>query len=154
MKQAVIALVREVLSMARLLVRKLIGLGPCVVLGVLVVSYAQGQAGNEGKTKVTGAELKEWASKDAVYAGINHGNGCAWMVVAFRDGTREQYWNCPVVGSGIFKGTGRVVGDKLCTKYDKIAAGHEQCWELYRVGRNHFEGWRDGRFQLDYYKLK
>lgn len=131
-------------------------IGLLLAAGVCVASQVEGQQSLPSKVKLTAAELHQWVSQDGgVTAGINHANGCAWIVVGSKGGYREQYWNCPSpFGADTSTGSSRVVGDQLCSKFDKIGNGEERCWDVYRVGENRYEGWRDGKFQLDYYKLK
>ena len=137
--------------------RGLIVLG-LAAIAMLTASQVGGQQPGKGqKVKVLGAALLEWRSKDAVYAGINHFNGCAFLTVTTKGGYQEQSWNCPSPGpwgTDTTKGSSRVVGDQVCNKYEKVANGEERCWDVYRVGDIKYQYWRDGTHQLDVYKLK
>jgi hypothetical protein len=115
------------------------------VVAMLAASQVAGQPSKDQKLKVSVSELQEWRSKDAVYAGINQLDGCAFLVVVSKAGYAEQSWNCPTLGQGDAIGTHRVLGDQLCTKYEKIASGVERCWEVYRVGRGERRQGRERR---------
>jgi hypothetical protein len=134
---------REVTAMIRSDIRKVVALGLCAVLGLFFATVAQGQESKKDKVKLTGAELQQRASKYFVIAGYNQQNRCSWMIVNYGDGTtRKQYWECgPNLGSGISKGTFRVVEDKECSIWEEISFGHERCYEHYEIGENKYEVW-------------
>lgn len=105
-------------------------------------------AGQERK-KLSGAELQEELGRYHVNAGTNP-NGCAFMVVNFSPARREQYFDC-FNQSGTAKGSARVDGDKLCTKWDYR---DEQCNEVFRIGEHQYETiGLEGRV-IRYYRLK
>jgi hypothetical protein len=134
--------------------RGLLVLGFTVVV-LLTASQIDGQQQPQGqRVKLTVSELNDWRSKDAVYAGINQLDGCAFLVVVSKAGYAEQSWNCPTLGLGDATGTFRVLGDQLCTKYEKHANGQERCWDVYRVGGIKYEYWLEGKHHNDIYKLK
>lgn len=120
----------------------------------IVQASVQGQQSKKDKVRLTGTALQKMHSEYYATAGLNPTNGCVWMVVNFGGGAKEQFWHCRAWGSGSSKGTAQVVGDQLCNKWEKINSGQEQCWEIYRIDETKYEAWRDGKFQMSYYRLK
>lgn len=92
----------------------------------------------QDRVKVPGAELQEWLSRYWVLAGTNDGNGCAFFVVSHSADNREQHYHCPNSGAGTGKGTARVDGDRLCSRWS-YSNMVESCNEIYRVGENRYE---------------
>jgi hypothetical protein len=85
--------------------------------------------------KLVGAELEAMIQGYVVTAGFNPANGCVFMAVNHSPSRREQYADC-VQQAGLSKGSARIDGDRLCTKYEYR---DERCTEVYRVGDNRFE---------------
>ena len=120
-----------------------------ISVSVLFIGCASTSMQSQNKVKITGGELEQWLSSYHSYAGTNEENGCVFIVVSHSADRRIQYYDCPF-GAGIGKGTARVDGDKMCTKWD-YGAMLERCSEVYRLGEDRYEQ-NDGA--IKYYKLK
>jgi hypothetical protein len=94
---------------------------------------------SQEKVKVSGAELEQWLSKYWVYAGTNDDYGCVFLIVSHSATKRDQYFDCPhaFFGSGTDKGTARVDGSRLCTKWN--TRPDEVCHEVYRIGEKRYQ---------------
>lgn len=111
-------------------------LGFCVAGASLVAPAAWGQQSTKEPVQVTGAELQAWLSKGFVIAGENHANGCVFIVLG-EASQRTQFYSCPTGNTDTVKGTSRVDGNMLCSKWPYAA--EEQCREWYRIGENKYE---------------
>jgi len=126
-----------------------------VFVGLTAVLVTMAVEGQE-KQKVSGVELQGWFRTGHVVAGINEGNGCAFIVVNQSLDVRRQYYDCPLGGFGAAtaKGTARIDGDRLCSTWDYSVG--EICAEVYRIGENRYEtrGGPAGQDLVWYYKLR
>ncbi len=105
------------------------------------------------KVKLTRVELAERASKYEVIAGQSHDSKVSWMVVAYGDRTRDLYWNDGLT-SGTDNGTQRIVGDQWCIIWKNIFLGEERCYDIYRIGPDRYESWRNGEVSDRYIRIR
>lgn len=75
------------------------------------------------------------------------------MVVAYANSTRDLYWN-DGVEFGTDSGTHRVVGDQSCVTWKNTFGGEERCYDVYRIGVDKYQSWRNGKLEYTYYKLR
>ncbi len=122
-----------------------------VVLILLIVVSGVGAAAD--RIKLTGAELAEQYSKYEVIAGLSYDSKVSWMIVAYSDGTRDMYWNDGIT-SAIDSGTYRIVGNQWCVVWTNIFRGEERCYDIYRIGPDKYESWRNGEFSDQYIKIR
>ena len=116
---------------------KVIVLGLCVAGASLVAPAVWAQQSTKEPVQVSGAELQAWLSNGFVFAGEDHTNGSVFMVVG-EASQRTLLFSHPRDGTQIVKGTQRVDGNVLCTKW--AFAARETCREWYRIGENKYEG--------------
>ena len=120
-----------------------------LLLSTLAMGCASTSMQAVEKVKVAGAELEQWLSTYHSYAGTDDKSNCVFIVINHSADRRVQYYDCPTL-SGIGKGTARVVGDKMCTKWD-YGTMMEKCSEVYRIGENRYE---KNNGMVKFYKLK
>jgi hypothetical protein len=128
--------------------RKLI-LG-CVALVVVMPFAAQAQ---QRPTQVPAAQLSEWLSNGATFAGVNAGNGCVFLITG-PAGERTQFYSCPNGTSETAKGVQVVEDNMLCGTWSY--APLKQCREWHHVGEAKFELKEKGQSRTTHtiYRLK
>ena len=102
--------------------------------------------------RVPGAELREWLSDDAAYAGLNHANGCVFLITGSAR-HRIQYFMCPDGWSRSVTGSVRFEGDMHCATYPDLKEPTD-CREWHQVGENKFLLRTRGVFSHTVYKLR
>jgi len=123
-----------------------------IVLGVAVVVsavFSMSAAYAQSRVKVSGEELRQWFSTYSAIAGYNAELGCVFIVVNHSLSRRDQYFDCSSVTSAVWKGSARIVGDELCTRWDSDP--QERCTLVHRVAAGKYE-MREGA--IEFYKLK
>jgi len=123
------------------------------LLALLLTIATTVEAGE--KVKLTGAQLAERISGYEVLAGVAKGPGLGfyYMVVAFQDGNRDLYWN-DGLKTGTDTGTHRYVGDQICVTWKTSFEGQERCYDVFNVGDDKYESYRDGKLEFSYHKIK
>jgi class 3 adenylate cyclase len=127
-------------------------LGPMSVKGLSAPIEVYEVTG--ARVKLTGAELRRFATTYAVYAGVNHENDCAFMLAVYPGGARELFWTCAFRSGASGPGTAHVTWDEVCTQYKWLYAGEPNCWQYYRIGPDKYESWREGKHVATFTKLK
>jgi hypothetical protein len=84
--------------------------------------------------QVSGAQLKDILAKETPWAGVNHVNGCVFLITG-PAAARAQHFSCPDGTSDTVKGTSVVEGDMMCVTWPYAA---KRCAEWYQVGDNTF----------------
>ena len=105
------------------------------------------------KLKLTGAELTAITSRYRVSAGISHATNANWMIVGYANGTLDLYWN-DGIRFDTDNGTHRVQGNQSCVTWKKSDGGEERCYDVYRIGDNNYESWRNGKLEHTSYKIR
>lgn len=124
-----------------------------LMASLLLTMACSAEAGE--KIRLTGVDLSNRISGYEVLAGAYEGAGLGFhfMVVAYRNGTRELYWN-DGTKSGTDKGTHRVVGDQICVTWEAGFGGRERCHDVYKIGDNQYESYWNDRLEFTYYKIR
>ena len=124
-----------------------------IVLALLLSFAVSAEA--DSKIKLTGNDLSERITGYEVLAGISKepGLGFNFMMVAFQNGTRELYWN-DGIKSGTDTGRHKFVGDQACVTWNTSFEGKERCYDVYKIGDDKYESWRNGKMAVSYYKIR
>jgi hypothetical protein len=139
--------------MKRSLIRWAIALALCASGAALTQAHSE-SPGLDARIKLTGAELRRFATTYAVYAGVNHENDCAFMLAVYPGGARELFWTCAFRSGASGPGTAHVTWDEVCTQYKWLYAGEPNCWQYYRIAPDKYEAWRESKHVATFTKLK
>ena len=128
----------------------------CHKMFILILFLTIAIAANaEEKIKLTGTLLADRITGYEVLAGVykKPGLGFNFMVTAYKNGTRELYWN-DGIKSGTDKGTHRFVDDQTCVTWENSFEGQERCYDVYKIGENKYESYWNNELEYTYYKIR
>jgi len=127
--------------MRRSSIQRAMVLGLCVIGVSLITATAWTQQGEKNAGQVSSGKLKEWVSRGFAYAGVSHEWGCVF-INAGPASDRRQFSYCANGDSNTYKGSQRVEGDMICSKWPW--AQGEGCVEWFQVGENKYQQRKKG----------
>jgi len=122
--------------MRRSSIHKAIVLGLCTAGALLVSPAAWAQQGDKDAVQVPPGKLQEWVSRGFSYAGVSHQYGCTFLNTGPAS-DRRQFSYCANGDSNTYKGSQRVEGDMICSKWPWSVG--EQCVVWFQIGENKYQ---------------
>lgn len=119
------------------------------VLASAPLAYGQQAAST---AQLSSAQLKEILAKETPWAGLNHVNGCVFLITG-PAAERIQTYRCPDGSSETVKGVSAVEGDLMCVTWPYA---EKRCAEWHQVGDNTFHQKAKGNSAITHtiYRLK
>jgi len=122
--------------MRRSSIHKAIVLGSCAIGAALVAPAIWTQQSDKEAVQVSPGKLQEWVARGFSYAGVSHQYGCTFLNTGPAS-DRRQFSYCANGDSNTYKGSQRVEGDMICSKWPWSSV--EQCVKWFQIGENKYQ---------------